>query len=200
MSEPDSKPSNVQVYVPIADPTGPGGMMDRHADVDYGGRREYVLKSDYDQFCEVIARCYMRLQCADVPREPWHWEVCTTLDNTGIPSLHVETCVLKGLKSSGLTPHLPTCSLTYTFESVDDAIEARKLIDARFGLDQCVRVTEETDCRTPKRDAPLSKDAIRGILMSRGFKIPEGAEDLKPYVYDAVNEVLKAHGIAVNGT
>lgn len=37
---------------------------------------------------EIIARCYMRLQCADVPREPWHWEVCTTLDNTGIPSAH----------------------------------------------------------------------------------------------------------------
>ena len=37
---------------------------------------------------EVTARCYMRLQCADVPREPWHWEVCTTLDSTGIPSTH----------------------------------------------------------------------------------------------------------------
>ena len=46
--------------------------------------------TEAEQLREVIARCYMRLQCADVPREPWHWEVCTTLDNTGAPSLHAE--------------------------------------------------------------------------------------------------------------
>lgn len=28
---------------------------------------------------EIIARAYMRLQCTDVPREPWHWEVCQIL-------------------------------------------------------------------------------------------------------------------------
>jgi hypothetical protein len=28
---------------------------------------------------EIIARAFMRLQCADVPREPWHWEVCQIL-------------------------------------------------------------------------------------------------------------------------
>jgi hypothetical protein len=28
---------------------------------------------------QIIARAFMRLQCADVPREPWHWEVCQIL-------------------------------------------------------------------------------------------------------------------------
>lgn len=31
-----------------------------------------------------LARAYMRLQCADVPRDPWHWEVCAML-NGGAP-------------------------------------------------------------------------------------------------------------------
>jgi len=48
------------------------------------------IADEMEQLQQVIARCYMRLQCADVPREPWHWEVCTTLDNTGAPSLHAE--------------------------------------------------------------------------------------------------------------
>jgi hypothetical protein len=33
---------------------------------------------------QIIARAYMRLQCADVPREPWHWEVCTILQTPQI--------------------------------------------------------------------------------------------------------------------
>ena len=32
-----------------------------------------------DQLRQDMARAYMRLQCADVPRDPWHWEVCRML-------------------------------------------------------------------------------------------------------------------------
>jgi hypothetical protein len=54
------KTSYVQVYVPIADPTGPGGMMDRYPDVDYGGRREYVLRTDYDDmFAKAAAAVWL---------------------------------------------------------------------------------------------------------------------------------------------
>jgi hypothetical protein len=31
---------------------------------------------------ERAARAYMRLQCADVPRGPWHWEVSEILRHT----------------------------------------------------------------------------------------------------------------------
>jgi len=57
----------------------------------------------------------------------WYWAIPTD-----------ETAVLQGLRSSGLSPHLPGCTLNYTFDSVDNAIEARKLIDAHFGLDRNV--------------------------------------------------------------
>jgi len=39
-----------------------------------------------DDALERMARAYMRLQCADVPRDPWHWEVCEILNATGSPS------------------------------------------------------------------------------------------------------------------
>jgi hypothetical protein len=41
---------------------------------------------EIERLREVIARCYLRLQAADVPREPWHWEVSTALDDTGLCS------------------------------------------------------------------------------------------------------------------
>lgn len=34
---------------------------------------------------QIIARAFMRLQCADVPREPWHWEVCQILQTPQVP-------------------------------------------------------------------------------------------------------------------
>jgi hypothetical protein len=40
----------------------------------------------------IIARAYMRLQCADVPRELWHWEVCQIL---GSPRTTAETSATK---------------------------------------------------------------------------------------------------------
>jgi len=77
--------------------------------------------------------------------------------------------------------------------------DSSKFTLARQELDLWLRSNPERGpaLETVVRNAPLSKDAIRGILMSRGFKIPDGCGDLKPYVYEAVNEVLKAHGIAV---
>lgn len=49
-----------------------------------------VLREHIDMMSNNIARAYMRLQCCDVPRDPWRWEVCTMLDNTGACS-RVET-------------------------------------------------------------------------------------------------------------
>lgn len=60
-----------------------------------------------------------------------------------LPGPSFETRTLRGLRSSGLSPHLPTCSLIYTFDTPDSAIEARKLIDAHFGLDRDVRTAEK---------------------------------------------------------
>jgi hypothetical protein len=42
---------------------------------------------------EIIARAYMRLQCADVPREPWHWEVCQILQTPQVPTDETVVCV-----------------------------------------------------------------------------------------------------------
>lgn len=63
--------------------------ISEHSDADACQRTLDLLNdsaAEIQRLQEVIARCYMRLQCADVPREPWHWEVCATLYNTGIPS------------------------------------------------------------------------------------------------------------------
>lgn len=43
-----------------------------------------------------------------------------------------------------------------------------------------------------KQNVYLSRGAIRGILLSHGFKIQDGFNDLKPYVYEAVDAVLTA--------
>jgi hypothetical protein len=40
--------------------------------------------------------------------------------------------------------------------------------------------------------ASLTRNAIRSILLAHGFKIHEGQSDLKPYVYEAVESVLRA--------
>ncbi len=47
---------------------------------------------------EIIARAFMRLQCADVPREPWHWEVCQILQTPQVPDE---------------TPECPHCRAVY---------------------------------------------------------------------------------------
>lgn len=39
---------------------------------------------------------------------------------------------------------------------------------------------------------PLSKDTIRSIFLANGFTIKEGQTDLKPYVYEAARELLRA--------
>jgi len=70
-------------------------VVNHHGNVVYPSRaaaqrlRDIIadLVKEIEGKNKVIARCYMRLQCADVPREPWHWEVCKTLDDTGAPSL-----------------------------------------------------------------------------------------------------------------
>ena len=47
------------------------------------------LEAALDTLEENRARAYMRLQCADVPRDPWHWEVSEILSHSGAnaPSL-----------------------------------------------------------------------------------------------------------------
>ena len=61
-----------------------------------------------------------------------------------------ETDALHGLKSSGLdVSALPTCSLRYTFATVDDAQAARRSIDAHFGLDRNVRNAQEPKGKQP---------------------------------------------------
>jgi hypothetical protein len=69
-----------------------------------------ALDDELKQLSKVIARCYMRLQAADVPRAPWHWEVSTALDNTGLCSL-VETPA-------------PTDKPGHTFDVTDHALRA----------------------------------------------------------------------------
>jgi hypothetical protein len=39
---------------------------------------------------EIIARAYLRLQAADVPREPWHWEVSQILQTPQVKDSAVE--------------------------------------------------------------------------------------------------------------
>ncbi len=42
---------------------------------------------------EIIARAYMRLQCADVPREPWHWEVSQILQTPQMTGNETPACI-----------------------------------------------------------------------------------------------------------
>lgn len=46
----------------------------------------------------------------------------------------------------------------------------------------------------PQRE-PLTRDCIRAILLDQGFTIKPGEPDLKPYVYDAIRAIERAHGI-----
>lgn len=41
---------------------------------------------------EIIARAFMRLQCADVPREPWQWEVCQILQTPQVTPDETSGC------------------------------------------------------------------------------------------------------------
>ena len=54
---------------------------------------------------------------------------------------------LQGLRSSSLRPDLPLCDLVYTFDTVDAAIEGRKLIDAKIGLDTGSAVKADGESR-----------------------------------------------------
>ena len=38
----------------------------------------------------------------------------------------------------------------------------------------------------------LTKQEVRDILISKGFKIQQGLSDLKPYVYDAADALMRA--------
>lgn len=38
----------------------------------------------------------------------------------------------------------------------------------------------------------MKRQQIKEILIAHGFKIPEGHDDLKPYVYEAVEAVLNS--------
>jgi hypothetical protein len=38
----------------------------------------------------------------------------------------------------------------------------------------------------------MTKDQIRTIFMQRGFTIKEGQDDLKDYVYEAANDLIRA--------
>jgi len=46
--------------------------------------RESILDAAdcIEQLDDLMARAYLRLQCADVPRDPWHWEVSKMLGPT----------------------------------------------------------------------------------------------------------------------
>jgi len=69
---------------------------------------------------ETIARAYMRLQCADVPRGPWHWEVSQMLQ----PYLPAEPSLSRGMEEFKIvlneleptdpTPPRVTCVHGYT--------------------------------------------------------------------------------------
>lgn len=57
------------------------GLRDR---MEWCEKRDSLLRSapepSAEQLRNDMARVYMRLQCADVPRDPWHWEVCSILN------------------------------------------------------------------------------------------------------------------------
>lgn len=42
-------------------------------------REIHELRTQREELAERLARAYMRLQCADVPRDHWHWEVSQIL-------------------------------------------------------------------------------------------------------------------------
>lgn len=71
---------------------------------------------------------YVRDSVAEIERK------ITERGNRQLAAQQSETKSLQGLRSSSLQPHLPTCSLTYTFDTLDNAIEGRKRIDACFGV------------------------------------------------------------------
>ncbi len=43
------------------------------------------MEAEIARLRELMARAYMMLQRADVPRDPWHWEVCTILNSEAKP-------------------------------------------------------------------------------------------------------------------
>jgi len=40
----------------------------------------------------------------------------------------------------------------------------------------------------------ITNDVIREVFLAKGFKIPEGLDDLRPYVYEAAKELLRRYG------
>ncbi len=53
---------------------------EEHLDDHYLCQREVAERDQRIRELEELRdRVYMRLQCADVPRDPWHWEVSTML-------------------------------------------------------------------------------------------------------------------------
>jgi hypothetical protein len=58
-------------------PLGKSPMTGAYASTAHGNRPLNVRIRELEELC---ARAYMRLQNADVPRDPWHWEVCGILN------------------------------------------------------------------------------------------------------------------------
>lgn len=62
---------------------------------------------------------------------------------------------------------------------------------------QCEEAARRILCVLPKPPAVADRDAIRRVFMAHGFTIKEGQTDLKPYVYEAAEALLRELSPAV---
>lgn len=46
----------------------------------------------------------------------------------------------------------------------------------------------------PTNQRPTN-DVIREVFLAHGFKVPEGLSDMRPYVYEAARDLLRAYGV-----
>lgn len=55
-------------------------------------------------------------------------------------------------------------------------------------------LAEDYDALRLERERPVNRAVVRDVFLRNGFTIKEGHSDLKPYVYEAVEELLQLDG------